>query len=368
MKINNINKLTIKYNNEIVGYLVQLDEENIAFQYNDAWIEKGFSISPFSLPLSDKVYINRKRNFDGLYGVFRDCLPDGWGILLTIRALQKIGVDYNKLLPLTKLSLINESGLGGLSFEPFNQIEEKNINIDLDLLSKSAKEIYEGSNINQDFDTIYKLGGSSGGARPKIHLKIGEEWRIIKFPTRYDGNNIGIEEYNANNLAKKCGINVNEFKIFDSNICQGYFASKRFDRLGNKRVHVISLSSLLETTHTIPNLDYIHLFEVINAICIDKEENIKEAYKRMCFNVLYGNKDDHGKNFSFLYDEIKKGYVLSPAYDLTKTPFKLEHEMSVNGNGKPEIKDLKDVGKIIKLANRYCNDVIENILKIINNR
>ena len=129
--------------------------------------------------------------------------------------------------------MINESGLGGLSFESFNQIEKKNINIDLDLLSKNVKEIYEGSNINQDFDTIYKLGGSSGGARPKIHLKIGEEWRIIKFPTRYDGDNIGIEEYNANNLAKKCGINVNEFKLFDSNICQGYFASKRFDRLGN---------------------------------------------------------------------------------------------------------------------------------------
>ena len=85
----------------------------------------------------------------------------------------------------------------------------------------------------------------------------------------------------------------------------------------------------------------------------------------MCFNVLYGNKDDHGKNFSFLYDEDKKGYVLSPAYDLTKTPNKLEHEMTVNGNANPNKEDLLNIGKQINLSIKLCNKIIDKILNVI---
>jgi len=81
----------------------------------------------------------------------------------------------------------------------------------------------------------------------------------------------------------------------------------------------------METSHRIPNLDYTHLLQVIEKICIDKED-LYEAFRRMCFNVFFGNKDDHGKNFAFLYDESLGGYKLSPAYDITKTPDKAEHE------------------------------------------
>jgi len=83
-----------------------------------------------------------------------------------------------------------------------------------------------------------------------------------------------------------------------------------------------------------------------------------EAYRRMCFNVFYGNKDDHGKNFSFLYDEKKGGYRLSPAYDLTETPDKPEHEMTVNGSGKPTEKNLLETAKIMKLSAEECNKII----------
>ena len=85
----------------------------------------------------------------------------------------------------------------------------------------------------------------------------------------------------------------------------------------------------------------------------------------MCFNVLYENKDDHGKNFSFIYDEKLKGYRLSLAYDLTNTKDKIEHEMTVNGNGNPTIKDLLEVAESFKLSRSRCKDIIEKTIEVI---
>ena len=82
-----IQKVIVKYNNKIVGYLIEMEDNKIAFQYDEEWIKSGFSISPFSLPLTSKIYINQKQIFDGLYGVFQDSLPDGWGELLLRRML-----------------------------------------------------------------------------------------------------------------------------------------------------------------------------------------------------------------------------------------------------------------------------------------
>ena len=165
-------------------------------------------------------------------------------------------------------------------------------------------------------------------------------------------------------LAKRCGLNVNECKLFVSNICSGYFGAKRFDRDKYGRVHMISLSSLLETTHRIPNLDYIHLLQVVQRICVDQSD-MYEAFGRMCFNVLYCNKDDHGKNFAFLYDEDMEGYKLSPFYDITQTKDKFEHEMTVNGVGNPTEKDLLDVAKIMKLSMQKSKEIISRIKDVL---
>ena len=318
--------------------------------------------SPLSLPLSNKVYISNKKTFGGLYGVFWDSLPDGWGELLVRRMLAKKGINFDKLTPLQKLTLISKSGLGGLSYEPCKNIENRNFDFDLDELAEETNKIL--NNNSTDLDKVYDLGGSSGGARPKAHItKSGVEW-IIKFPCLIDPQNIGEQEYNANSLAKKCGINVNEFDLFPSKKCTGYFGAKRFDRNGNKRIHMISLSAMLETTHKLANLDYCHLFQVIQRVCV-KSEDLYEAYKRMCFNVFYKNCDDHGKNFSFLYDENIKGYTLSPAYDLTKTPNKPEHEMTVMGNGQPTETDLLNLAKEFMLSISKCQNIINQIKKIL---
>ena len=358
-------KLNVLYNDKLIGYLLETNDGRIAFQYDDEWIKHGFSISPFSLPLTNKVFINTKQTFDGLYGVFNDSLPDGWGELLVRRMLVKKRINPDSLSPIQKLTIISNNALGALTYEPNNPIENETIvDINLDEISNEANAILNDNNNTNNLDQIYMLGGSSGGARPKAHITIDNEEWIVKFPCYMDSKNIGEQEYTANKLAKKCGINVNDFKLFPSKICSGYFGAKRFDRKDNKRVHMISLSALLETTHRIPNLDYSHLFQVIENICPDKDD-IYEAYRRMCFNVFYKNRDDHGKNFSFIYDENIKGYRLSPAYDITSTPNKFEHEMTVNGNGLPKEKDLLDMAYKFKLSLSTCKSIICKIKSVI---
>lgn len=358
--IKDIKKLVVKYNDRIVGYLATLDNNRIGFQYDDEWIRYGFCISPFSLPLSHDVFVNSKDTFDGLYGVFHDSLPNGWGALLIKRMMAKKGVNYDRLSPLTKLALISNNGLGGLTYEPCISNSECANQIDLDVLFDDVQKIFDNEQEEANLDKVFALGGSSGGARPKAHVRLnGEEW-IIKFPCRIDPENIGVKEYEANKTARKCGIDVNEYKLFSSTHCGGYFGAKRFDRKENRRVHMISLSALLETTHRVPNLDYMHLFEVIQQICENKSD-LYEAYRRMVFNVFYKNRDDHGKNFSFLYDEELGGYCLSPAYDLTCTPEKAEHEMTVLGNGLPQEKDMLELGRRMILQKKECEKIIKTI-------
>lgn len=353
--IENVKKLTVKYNGRTVGILSLL-EDKIAFQYDEGWVKNGFPISPISLPLSREIYINRKDNFGGLYAVFHDSLPDGWGELLVSRMLAKKGINYETLNPLTKLSIIGDNGLGGLSYEP-SQADREQFGYDLDELAKQAANVLDDGDAASNFDEIYYMGGSSGGARPKAHIKCDDgEW-IVKFPCRIDPPDIGEREYRANLLAKDCEINVNECRLFPSTICSGYFGAKRFDRSEGRRVHMVSLSSVLETTHRISNLDYMHLFQVISIIGCDKKD-LYEAYRRMCFNVLYGNKDDHGKNFAFLYNEKEGRYRLSPAYDLTKTPNKPEHEMTVLGNGKPTQADLIAIAKELRLSPKRYQEIL----------
>ena len=260
--------------------------------------------------------------------------------------------------------IIGDDGLGALTYEPSKAHTDIGKFVEIEKLAKNAQKIYDDEDYGESLDLLYNFGGSSGGARPKAHIKKGDEYWIVKFACRADPDDIGKKEYYANMLAEECGIEVNEHKLFSSEKCTGYFGAKRFDRVNGKRVHMISLSSILETTHRIPNLDYMHLFQVIQSICKDKSD-MYEAFRRMVFNVFYENKDDHGKNFAFLYDESLGGYKLSPAYDLTKVKSKAEHEMTVNGSGKPTEEDMLSVAKQMKLSLAKCRKIIKKIKEVL---
>ena len=217
---------------------------------------------------------------------------------------------------------------------------------------------------------MFRLGGSSGGARPKILTKIDNDDWIIKFPSSYDSKDIGKQEYDYALCAGKCGIDMAPVRLFKSNECQGYFGTKRFDRIntgdGNNVVsrHMVSVSGLLETSHRIPNLDYELLMRLTMILTKDTTE-CEKLYRLMCFNVFAHNRDDHSKNFSYIYLEDEKRWVLSPAYDLTySSSLNGEHATTINGNGvNPGIDDLLEVAKKagldIKAARTAAEDIME---------
>ena len=185
-------------------------------------------------------------------------------------------------------------------------------------------------------DFLFSKGGSSGGARPKMLTKVdGEDW-IIKFQSPYDSKDMGRQEFDYAMCAKECGIEMENVRLFPSECTKGYFGTKRFDCNNDsksRKIHMVSASGLLETSHRIPNLDYDILMQLTLKLTKSMEE-CEKLYRLMSFNVYAHNRDDHSKNFTYLYDEDECCWKLSPAYDLTySNSIGGEHATTVNGNG-----------------------------------
>ena len=359
--MDNYKYLKIFYNDKLVGTLAKTPDRLVAFEYDSEWVATGFSISPFSLPLQKKVYLPKFEPFEGLFGVFNDSLPDGWGRLLVDRLLLKNKINPSEIDNLNRLAVVQESGMGALTYQPEHKFETQEQESDYDKLATECSKILESQN-SDNLDELFKLGGSSGGARPKILTKIeGEDW-IIKFPSSQDPKNIGEQEYKYSHLAKDCGIRMSETKLFDSKICSGYFGIKRFDRIEGRKIHMVSVSGLLETSHRLPNLDYNILMKLTLELTKNYQD-IEQLYRLMCFNVFAHNRDDHSKNFSFLYDENRKEWHLSPAYDLTySSSFNGEHATTINGEGKnPSLDDILAVAKNIGIKEKRARDIALDI-------
>lgn len=353
--------LKVYYNNKLVGTLAKTPDRLVAFEYDNEWLVTGFSISPFSLPLQKKVYLPKFEPFGGLFGVFNDSLPDGWGRLLVDRLLLKNKINPSEIDNLNRLAVVQESGMGALTYNPGHKFETQEQESDYDKLAQECSKILE-SQSSDNLDELFKLGGSSGGARPKILTKInGEDW-IIKFPSSQDPKYIGEQEYKYSLVAKDCGIKMSETKLFNSKICSGYFGIKRFDRENGKKVYMISVSGLLETSHRLPNLDYNILMKLTLELTKNYQD-IEQLYRLMCFNVFAHNRDDHSKNFSFLYDENKKEWHLSPAYDLTySSSFNGEHATTINGEGKnPTLEDILAIAKGIGIKEKQAKETALDI-------
>lgn len=362
--------LKVFYNDILVGTLAKTPERVVAFEYDLDWLNNGFSISPFSLPLIKKVFIPKYEPFDGLFGVFNDSLPDGWGRLLVDRLFLKNKINPVEIDNLNRLAVVQESGMGALTYKPEHRFQTENDVSNLDILAQECSKILESQN-SDNLDELFQLGGSSGGARPKILTSIDNEDWIIKFPSSIDPKNIGEKEYQYSLCAKDCGINMTETKLLPSEICSGYFGIKRFDRKNGKKVHMVSASGLLETSHRLPNLDYNLLMKLTLELTRNYED-IKQLFRLMCFNVFAHNRDDHSKNFSFMYDNNKKEWHLSPAYDLTySSSFNGEHATTINGEGKnPKLDDIlavaKNIGLNEKSAKNIALDIQEKCKNLVN--
>lgn len=358
-------QLMVNYHGKTVGTLAETKNGYGAFQYDKEWLEHGFSISPFSLPLENRVFVAKSDVFEGLFGVFSDSLPDGWGRLLVDRMLLKKGIQPGMVRAMTRLGIVGSSGMGALEYVPELWPMEEKESFDLEQLARECELIFEDKECS-NLEELFRRGGSPGGTRPKVLVRVEDEPWLVKFPSLYDDPAIGKEEYAYMKCAALCGIDVPEVRLFPAKENNGYFGVKRFDRVNGKKVHMITASGLLETSHRVPNLDYHDLMKLTYVLTKDSRQ-MEELYRRMCFNVFAHNRDDHSKNFSYLYDEAEERWKLTPVYDLTYSDsLGGEHATCVNGNGiKPGLEDLLAVGRATGIPKDKLKSIAEEIREIV---
>lgn len=366
-----LNKLDVYYHDRKVGTMALYQNRLAAFAYSDEWLQEGFSISPFSLPLEKRVFVPKIDPFEGLFGVFADSLPDGWGRFLVDRLMRKNGLNPHTVGSLERLAIVGNTGMGALTYRPTIPLESVYNELTLDEIAKECERILQ-TDTSEKLDYLFAKGGSSGGARPKILPRIDNEDWIIKFPSSEDSKDVGRQEYDYALCAKECGIEMEEVRLFPSEKTQGYFGTKRFDRVAegeNGKVHMISAAAILETSHRIPNLDYDILMKLTLQLTKSMEE-CEKLYRLMCFNVFAHNRDDHSKNFSYIYRDREKRWILSPAYDLTySNSIGGEHATTVNGNGvDPGMEDLLSVAKKIGIGMAKAKKTAAKIQECVHER
>lgn len=366
-------QLQVFYHDRLVGTLALTADRQAAFAYSDEWIEKGFSISPFSLPLKKQVFVPTKPYFRGLFGVFADSLPDAWGNILLNRLLKQNRINADEITTLDRLAIVGNFGMGALCYRPEISLSDKDTVLFLDVLAEECQKILRAE-YSENLDELYRLGGTSGGARPKILTAIdGEDW-MIKFPAYMDGMDAGKMEYDYACCAVACGIPMAETRLFPSKQCKGYFGTKRFDRIAagctSEKLHMLTAAALLELDFQQPSMDYHSLMKLTKILTRDCGEDVESMFRRMCFNVFAHNRDDHSKNFAFLYQEKEQQWRLSPAYDLTySSTYYGEHTTTVDGNGRnPGKEELLAVGLAAGLKKSRCNSIIDEIESCVKER
>ena len=329
-----------------VGMLLQ-DKQRIFFEYSPDFLKSGIELSPFKLPLKAGVFEEKSRVFDGLFGLFNDSLPDGWGSLLLDRKLRKLGKSYAEITPLDRLSLIGANPMGALEYEPAAGDSDLYGDIELDSLSGEVDRILDGEE-SLVLDELLKLNGSSGGARPKIVACVSSDRKqiihsgksvpdgftpwIIKFSEKHDPQSSGELEYRYSLAAKAAGITMPETHLFPLKDGRGCFGVQRFDRTLKGKVHAHTACGLLHASHRFASLDYENLLK-LTWILTRNHADVVEMVRRMIFNIKSGNKDDHSKNFSFLLNS-RYQWQLAPAYDLTPSAgINGEQTCMVNGKG-----------------------------------
>lgn len=361
-----------------IGEMV-LDNNQVFFKYNPDFLASDLQISPFKLKSSNEVLLPTEKHFDGLFGVFSDSIPDGWGKLLLDRKLTSQGININQITALDRLSYLDDNSLGAISYEPeFQNKLHVSKDLNLDLIFREIDNVYNNISIDE-LEELFLLGGSSGGARPKIHvgfnpetnqiiynqsiLPNGFEHWIIKFPATNDLQDIALVEYIYNQMARNAGIEVSDFKLFKTKKGKYFFASKRFDRIGNKKLHLHSVAGLLHDNFRLSTLDYGHIMD-----CGFKLENDIQVYERILrlatFNLLAHNKDDHSKNFSFLMGK-NGNWKFAPAYDLTFSNSSFgHHSTSFSGENKnPSLKNLEQLAHHFDVKNpRLIFDEVSSAL------
>lgn len=342
--------------------------EVVRFEYDTSFVGRGLEPSPLMMPVREgRIYSFGdldKETFKGLPGMLADSLPDTYGRALFDKWLALTGRTSSN--PIETLCFLGKRCMGALEFEPAMDITyDKNAKFEIDSLVNVASEALSqkssfGVNLNDDkkaaIAEILRLGTSAGGQRAKAIIaynKVTGEVRSgqVEAPEGFDyylikldgvsatagfkeTGNHGRLEYSFYKLAKACGIEMTECSLIEEN-GRAHFLTRRFDRENGKKIHMQTLCGIAHLDYRLHHAySYEQAFNVMRALRLPYSE-AQEMFRRMVFNVVVRNQDDHTKNISFLMDESGK-WRLSPAYDMgyaynPNGRWTATHQMSING-------------------------------------
>jgi len=321
------------------------DGRELLFEYSPRALAEGLSLSPRHLPLQTPAMGRFPVHQWRLPGLFADSLPDGWGLLLMDRLFRQQGLRPEQCSPLDRLSFIGARGLGALTYEPASQDPMGEAAIDLAALAEQAERVLQGQDTHT-LQTLAMLGGSPQGARPKVlvyynpltaqmstqPMAQGAPW-LVKFQALGEHKEVcAIEAFYAQ-LARVCGLEVPGTRVFDLGPKRAAFGIERFDVSNGLRVPVHSLAGVLHVDFRVPSsVDYVTFLRATRMMTRDERE-VRKAYERVVFNVLFHNRDDHAKNLAYRMN-AQRQWQLAPAYDLTFSHGPGgEHHMDICGEG-----------------------------------
>ena len=348
------------------------EKELATFEYDPKFDLEKYAVSPIKIPNKNRIYsFPELRNIDtfkGLPGLLADSLPDKYGKELINVWLAQNGRPENSLNPVELLCFMGKRGMGALEFEPNIQPDTKSYTLELSGLIETTKKLLQKKQnvqlhtTNKMRDTmldVLKMGTSAGGARPKAIIAYNEQTGEIKsgqalteigfehWLIKFDGVNdtqfgsttgYGRVEMAYYQMATEFGIEMMECKLIEESD-RAHFMTKRFDRnQANKKLHVQTFCALQHYDfQSIYSFSYEQLFQVMRSLRLSYAE-AEQMFKRMVFNVIARNCDDHTKNFSFLMDQNGK-WKLAPAYDICHayrpgSDWVSQHNLSINGKRK----------------------------------
>lgn len=327
-----------------LGTLAQ-DSRQLLFEYSPQALQRGLELSPLHLKLRPQTYGNFPAHQMQLPGLVADSLPDGWGLLLMDRFFKAHRhLERHHISPLDRLAFLGERAMGALSFEPASDDPHTPVDWALQQLAQEVQSVVQG----QDGETLQQLitlGGSPQGARPKAlvqyepdtgHMSTlasapGQAW-MVKFPAANEHPEVCALEHVYAEMARLCGIDMPPTRYFELAHSLAAFAVQRFDRAGPMRVPMHTLAGALHADYRIPSSDYLTLLRMTRLMTRSEHEVLK-AFRRCVFNVVFHNRDDHTKNFSYLLNP-QGHWQLAPGYDLTycEGP-RGEHQMDIEGEG-----------------------------------
>ena len=398
---------------EFVGALAQNDRlPTTTFEYDPKWSAKGVEIAPVRMPVSIPRQTFAGLNYatyKGLPAAFADTLPDDFGNAIINAWLAQNGRDPASITPIERLLYIGRRGMGALEYEP--ALETSKTRSDtlelnslltvaqriLDQRAGLSEQVVESEDNTGAMESIFQVGTSAGGARAKAVIAIDKQRRTIRsgqvdapagfehYLLKFDGvvekqhasqlfgdpQGYGRMEYAYYLMARDAGITMSPSELLIDGE-RAHFMTKRFDREGNHKKHYLSLCAMDHADYKKPgHYSYEELIGVARKLKLTRDEAI-EIYRRMVFNVIARNQDDHSKNFGFVLASFDAKWTLSPAFDVAysykpDSEWVNAHQLSINGKRDHfERDDLLSVATLIgHFKNADANKIIDQVIAVV---